>query len=109
MAGAVTFQGFTIFPDTAAHRSMQREVHATLHRARHVTKDWQTQAFTDDIVNAAELTPTREPSLDTFLRKVTMTRMPSSTLIPFLVGLGSLIYPFKQKPAPFFILGYWAT
>ena len=36
-------------------------------------------------------------------------RMPSSTLIPFLVGLGSLINPFKQKMAPFFILGYWAT
>ena len=40
--------------------------------------------------------------------KVT-TRMPSSTLIPFLVGLGSLRNPFKQKSAPFFILGYWAT
>ena len=28
--------------------------------------------------------------------------MPSSTLIPFLGGLGSLINPFKQKRAPFF-------
>ena len=38
-----------------------------------------------------------------------VARMPSSTLIPFLVGLGSLINPFKQKRAPFFILGYWTT
>ena len=28
--------------------------------------------------------------------------MPSSTLIPFLGVLGSLINPFKQKRAPFF-------
>ena len=32
------------------------------------------------------------------------TRMPSSTLIPFLGGLGSLINPFKQKRAPFLSL-----
>ena len=38
-----------------------------------------------------------------------VARMPTSTLIPFLVGLGSLINPLKQKRAPFFILGYWAT
>ena len=31
--------------------------------------------------------------------------MPSSTLIPFLKGLGSLINPFKQKRAPFLSLG----
>ena len=36
-------------------------------------------------------------------------RMPSSTLIPFLGGLGSLINPFKQKRAPFLSLGYWAA
>ena len=35
--------------------------------------------------------------------------MPSSTLIPFLGGLGSLINPFKQKRAPFLSLGYWAA
>ena len=37
------------------------------------------------------------------------SRMPSSTLIPFLEGLGSLINPFKQKRAPFLSLGYWAA
>ena len=31
--------------------------------------------------------------------------MPSGTLIPFLVGLGSLINAFRQKRAPFFFLG----
>ena len=36
-------------------------------------------------------------------------RMPSSTLIPFLGGLGSLINPFMQKRAPFLSLGYWAA
>ena len=38
-----------------------------------------------------------------------LSRMPSSTLIPFLGGLGSLINPFKQKRAPFSSLGYWAA
>ena len=33
--------------------------------------------------------------------------MPSSALIPFLRGLGSLIHPFKQKRAPLLSLGYW--
>ena len=28
---------------------------------------------------------------------------------PFWGGVGSLIKPFKQKRAPFLILGYWAT
>ena len=32
----------------------------------------------------------------------TQTRMPSSTLIPFLGGLGSLINPFKQKRGTLF-------
>ena len=36
-------------------------------------------------------------------------RMPSSALIPFLGGLGSLVIPFKQKRAPFLSLGYWAA
>ena len=36
-------------------------------------------------------------------------RMPSSTLIPFLGGLGSLMNPFKQRRAPFLSLGYWAA
>ena len=31
----------------------------------------------------------------------TVARMPSSTLIPFLGGLGSRINPFKQKGHPF--------
>ena len=35
--------------------------------------------------------------------------MTSSSLIPFLGGLGSLINPFKQKKAPFLDLGYWAA
>ena len=35
--------------------------------------------------------------------------MPSSTLIPFLGGLGSLINPFKQKRAPFLSLDYRAA
>ena len=38
-----------------------------------------------------------------------LSRMPSSTLIPFLGGLGSLTNPFKQNRAPFLSLGYWAT
>ena len=38
-----------------------------------------------------------------------LTRMPSSALIPFLGGLGSLMNPFKQKRAPFLSLGYWAA
>ena len=40
---------------------------------------------------------------------LTPSRMPSSALIPFLGGLGSLINPFKQKRAPFLSLGYWAA
>ena len=43
------------------------------------------------------------------LDSTSCTRMPSSTLIPFLGSLGSLINPFKQKRAPFFSLGYWAA
>ena len=35
--------------------------------------------------------------------------MPSSTLIPFLGGLGSLINPLKQKRVPLLSLGYWAS
>ena len=38
-----------------------------------------------------------------------LARMPSSTLIPFLGGSGSLINPLKQKRAPFLSLGYWAA
>ena len=32
----------------------------------------------------------------------TVTKMPSRTLIPFLVGLGSLINPSKQKRGTLF-------
>ena len=38
-----------------------------------------------------------------------LSRMPSSTLIPFWGALGSRINPFKQKRAPFLSLGYWAA
>ena len=34
---------------------------------------------------------------------------PEMPLFPFLGALGSPINPFKQKRAPFLILGYWAT
>ena len=44
-----------------------------------------------------------------FVEGRVISRMPSSTLIPFLGGLGSLINPFKQKRAPFLSLGYWAA
>ena len=40
---------------------------------------------------------------------VELSRMPSSALIPFLGGLGSLINPFKPKRAPCLSLGYWAA
>ena len=33
---------------------------------------------------------------------VSYSRMPSSTLIPFLGGIGSLINPFKQKRGTLF-------
>ena len=39
---------------------------------------------------------------ETGIRLVTDSRMPSSTLIPFLGGLGSLINPFKQKRSALF-------
>ena len=42
-------------------------------------------------------------------QQIQAARMPSTTLFPFFGGVGSLINPFKQKRAPFLILGYWAT
>ena len=68
---SVTFQGFTIFPDTAAHRSMQRGVNRDLYERGHVSRDAHTATFMDDIINASELTRTDDNSLDGF---VTSTR-----------------------------------
>ena len=63
--------------------------------------------FTIQGYGIALISPKPEIVVGELKSGVGLARMPSSTLIPFLAGLGSLINPFKQKRAPCLSLGYW--
>ena len=81
------------FPDKSRER-MQSQIDSALEWSQYLLRDLEGQT-------GARPKTARRPEIH--------PRMPSSTLIPFLGGLGSLINPFKQKRAPFLSLGYWAA
>lgn len=84
--GSVTFQGFTIFPDTAAHRSMQREVSTALHAERCITCDSVTLTFMDDIIHTGESPKDDEVGHAAFVTKVSDA-----------LGASARVFPTKLK------------
>ena len=78
-------------------------VHAGISARCDELSSWRSRFRGSGLPVASEALPARCQHMGRGLTEgLSRARMPSSTLIPFLEGLGSLIDPFKQKRGTLF-------